>query len=82
MNKKKINPKKLEQLKKENLDLKELLNKIDERVKHIQHVETLTFDQIKTLKPRLKSIERELEFDFDKKDEEDEDFDNEDKEEE
>ena len=62
----------LEQLKKENIDLKGLLGKIDERVKHIKHIETLTFDQIKKIKPKLVSIERELDIELEDEESEDE----------
>lgn len=62
--------KSIEQLKKENLDLKELLNRVDERVKHIKHIETLTFDQIKKIKPKLMSVEKELDFELEEDDEE------------
>jgi hypothetical protein len=45
---------------------------IDERVKHIKHIETLTFDQIKKIKPKLVSIERELDIELEDEESEDE----------
>jgi len=71
--KKRRKKKDLEQLRKENINLKGLLGKIDERVKHIKHIETLTFDQIKRIKPKLVSIERELDIELDDDEEESDD---------